>query len=77
MPFATDAERLLMLESRGMKFSIQVETKEGRQIELSAEDFAHASDIRHAWLHYHEARSAEFFRVLYDGSLNPITSKMD
>jgi hypothetical protein len=76
MPFATDTERLLVLESYGKKFSVQVVTREGNEFELSADDIGHAVDLRDAWTGTHGAQSAEIFRVLHDGSLNPVTTPM-
>tara|TARA_Y100001973_G_C5013462_1_gene239520 strand:- start:270 stop:506 length:237 start_codon:yes stop_codon:yes gene_type:complete len=77
MPFASHEQRRRCKEETGIPYTVQVVTREGREFELAADDMGHAVDLRATWLQNHGALSAEIFRVLHDGSLNPVTTEMD
>lgn len=64
MAFATDAQRLLLIKGcpQPLAFTVQIVTRTGAEIELSADDIDHALAMSGDWLK-RGARMVEVFRV--------------
>jgi hypothetical protein len=73
MAFATDAQRLLLIKGcpQPLEFTVQIVTRTGAEIELSADDIDHALAISGDWLK-RGALVVEVFRVdPQTGALRP------
>jgi len=64
MAFATSAQRLLLIKgcAQPLEFSVQIEARNGVELELSADDVDHALAMSGDWLR-RGARWVEVFRV--------------
>lgn len=71
MAFASSSDRRSLREIQACDFSVQLITRRGVEIELAADNIDHALDLQHAWITRHDAKVAEIFRILPDGTLNP------
>lgn len=71
MAYATDSERLALVNSSDFDVPFVVRfSKNGRESELTADDFEHAYELAMSWKHTHGADYVEMFRVdQKDGSL--------
>lgn len=78
MAFATNALRLLLIKGCAypLEFSVQIEARNGVELELSADDIDHALAMSADWLK-RGARWVEVFRVNpHDGSLIPTIGRV-
>ena len=78
MAFATNAQRLLLIKHSiyPPEFSVQIEARNGSELELTADDIDHALAMSGDWLK-RGARWVEVFRVNpHDGSLIPTLGRV-
>lgn len=70
MSFATNEERLSLVQSvYGLDFVVQIKSWRGES-EIACEDFEHAYETAIAWKHVHNAEHVQMYRVdQHDGSL--------
>ena len=70
MAYATNEERLQMVNTAfGLDFVVQIKTWRGES-EIACENFEHAFDTAYTWKHVHGAEHVQMYRVdQRDGSL--------
>jgi hypothetical protein len=76
MAYATPETRLRLrkhLKSQNIPFDYTIKVENGeRQDELPCESLEHALKVFNTWVNEFKVDYVEIFRVLHDGTLNPV-----
>lgn len=71
MAYATDQERIALMNATfPLELVVRIR-KNGRESEICADDVKHALTLSANWINRHQADYVEIFRVNPDGSLKP------